>query len=118
MKIGIENYFASLKGFPRNFGDPLKLLILLSSILLIHKLSSEQIVACYFNQSSKKLYTLPLSLKIRELKLCLKSSALNEDKWWGLIAGLRLFWASQPTKCISSMIIYIRIGELIIKTHF
>ena len=101
MKRGIENYFASLKGFPRNFGDPLKLLILLSSILLIHKLSSEQIVACYFNQSSKKLYTLPLSLKIREVKLCLTSNNVNEDKQWGLNAGLRLFWASEPMNMVN-----------------
>ena len=71
MKRGIENYFASLKGFQQNFGYSLKLFIELSSILLIHKLASAEIAACYFNQSSKQLHTLPLSLKILELKLSL-----------------------------------------------
>ena len=32
-------------------------------------------------------------------------------------ASMQNFRASGPTKCISFMIIYIRIGELIIKTH-
>ena len=69
MKRGIENYFASLKGFQQNFEYSLKLPIELSSILLIHKLASAEIAACYFNQSSKHLHTLALSLKIRELKI-------------------------------------------------
>ena len=71
MNRGIENYFASLKGCQQNFGYSLKLLIELSSILFIHKLASAEIAACYFNQSSKQLHTLPLSLKILELKLSL-----------------------------------------------
>ena len=59
MKRGLENYFASLKGIQRNFGYWLKHLIQLSSILLIHELSSERIAA-RLNQSSKQVYTTSL----------------------------------------------------------